>query len=164
MGGVRELIPVWVLALALLGGGCSRQDTTLIVPGKSVGPYRLHQPRSKIHGGDIDAYTYPAAKGVLLSFEGESVSVISVFSTNYHTKEGVCLGSLDSQVLAAFGEPDNKSTNDLNHFWDYRGRGIQVCCRDGKVFLINILDTWDSSPAASVNARFARRFHTSPPP
>ncbi len=135
-----ELIPIWVLSLLLLCGGCSRQETTLIVPGKSVGPYRLHQARSRIHGGDIEAYTHPAARGLVLSFNGESVSVISVFSTNYHTIEGVCLGSLESQVVAVFGEPDRKSTNDLNHFWDY---GIQVCCRDGKVTLINVLDTWD---------------------
>jgi hypothetical protein len=123
--------------------GCSRQDAALIVPGKSVGPYRLHEARSQIHGGDINAYTHPAAKGLLLSFKDESVSVISVFSTNYHTKEGVCLGSLESLVLAAFGNPDKKSTNDLNQFWDYKNRGIQICSRDGKVILINVLDTWD---------------------
>ena len=143
MGSMREIMSLWVLGLALLGGGCSRQDATLIVPGKSVGPYRLHQARSQTHWGDTDAYTHPAAKGLLLSFKDESVSVISVFSTNYHTKEGVFLGSPDSQVLAVFGEPDKKSTNDLNQFWDYKSRGIQFCSRDGKVVLINVLDAWD---------------------
>ena len=144
MGTVRELVPYWaVTLLLLLGGGCSQQDKGLIVPGKSVGPYRLHEAMPEFHNGDLSAYARATAKGLLLSFKGDSVSVISVFSTNYHTKEGLCLGSPDSQVLAAFGEPDKKSTNHLNHFWDYKSRGIQICCRDGKVILINVLDTWD---------------------
>lgn len=143
MCALRGIIPFWALSLALAGGGCSRSDTTLIVPGKSVGPYRLHEPRSRIHGGGVDAYTHPYAKGLLLSFKDESVSVISVFSTNYHTSEGVRLGWSESQVLAAFGEPDRRSTNASNQFWDYKGRGIQICCSQGKVFLLNVLDTWE---------------------
>jgi hypothetical protein len=140
---LREIVPIWALSVAVLSSGCSRQDKTLIVPGKSVGPYRLHQPRSQIHGGDIDVYTHPAAKGLLLSFKDESVSVISVFTPNYRTREGLCLGSLESEVLAAFGEPEKKSTNDSNEFWDYKSRGLQIGCKDGKVILINVLDNWN---------------------
>ncbi len=88
-------------------------------------------------------YARASRSGLLLSFKGDSVSVISVFSTNYHTREGICLGSSESQVLAAFGEPEKRSTNDLKHFLDYKNRGIQVCCKDGTVILINVLDTWD---------------------
>ena len=139
---VREVVSNWAVVLFfLLGGGCSQQDKGLIVPGKSVGQYRLHQAMPEVHNGDVSAYARASAKGLLLSFKGDSVSVISVCSTNYHTSEGLCLGSPESQVLAAFGEPDQKSTNDLKHFLNYKIRGIQVYCKDGRVILINVLDT-----------------------
>src|SRR5437667_9497732 len=97
------------ILLVLLCAGCSKPDTALIVPGQSVGPYTLHEARSRIHGGGEKAYTHPAANGVILSFEGESVSVVSVFITNYHTAEGVRLGSPEKGVVAAYGQPDKKT-------------------------------------------------------
>ncbi len=127
------------ILLVLLCAGCSQPDTALIVPGKSVGPYRLHEARSQIHGGGEQAYTHSAANGLILSFEGESVSIVSVLSTNYHTAEGVRLGSPENGVFAAYGQPDKKTADG---FWDYRKLGIQFCCREGKVVLINVLDSW----------------------
>src|SRR5207249_4404690 len=125
--------------LGLLFAGCSQRDTALIVPGQSVGPYRLHEARSRIHGGGEKAYTHSAANRLILSFEGGSVSVVSVLSTNYHTAEGVRLGSPEKDVIAAYGQPDKKTADG---FWDYRKLGIQFCCRDGKVVLINVLANW----------------------
>jgi hypothetical protein len=144
MGTVRYVIPyLGVVLFFLLGGGCSRDDKCIIVPGKSVGSYRLHEAMPEVHNGDLSEYARASGKGLLLSFKGDSISVISVFSTNYHTREGICLGSPESQVLAAFGEPEKRSTNELKHFLNYKNRGIQVCCKDGTVILINVLDTWD---------------------
>lgn len=136
-----------VFALCLFGGGgCSQSDDKLIVPGERVGPYRLHQPRSTIHGGDLNAYTHPAAKGLLLSFEDEHASVISVFSPDYQTDGGLKLGSATNEVVACYGQPDEIT----NGIMVYQILGIEFLCSDDTVRLINVLDKNDfnvTSPA-----------------
>ena len=126
-----------VFALGLIwAAGCSQSDDKLIIPGERVGPYRLQQPRSKIHGGDPNAYTHPAAKGLLLSFEAERVSVITVCSPDYHTDRGLKFGSATNEVIVYHGQPDQIT----NGIMVYQKLGIEFHCLDGKVGIINVLD------------------------
>jgi hypothetical protein len=123
---------------ALLAGGCLVvltlllwSDQTLIVPGRGVGRYKLQQRRNSLQ----NSYVEPATRGLILTFSGEQLDVISVLDEKYHTAEGLRIGSTTNSLISAYGKPDRIDGD----FWDYDRRGLQFCCKSGTVSFINVI-------------------------
>lgn len=135
----------------------NEQDTTaaLIQPGVGVGEVEfsmtVDEMKTALGKPDIDAtgisYVY-AHLGIEVVFRDEKVHSIhcvhhinnapEVKACKYRTEEGIGIGSTESDITSAYGEPFKRSNGALM----YKALGLRFEFNDGQVQKIIALQPW----------------------
>ena len=85
-------------------------DEVLIVPGERVGALVLGQSTPDSIATYVDREQFATEQGLDLQFDRKHrLSIITVFSPRFSTREGLRVGSLASEVEATLGSPRSRS-------------------------------------------------------
>jgi len=140
-------------AIEATDGGQPTQ-TAMIEPGVGVGQVRIgmtvEEMKESLDKPDIDAtgisYAYADHGFEVIFRDGQVHSINCVHHINnapaikpcpYKTAEGIGIGSTESKVLAAYGEPDKRTRVG----WAYKS-GVRFEFTDGEVSLMGVLKPW----------------------
>jgi hypothetical protein len=117
----------------------------LIVPGERIGGFILGKQPSEFLPDDSEAtiadWSGRESVGVEISEEHGLVDA-TTGNVRFHTAEGFKVGSALDDLIAAWGEPDDRNALDNMEYFDFKAawtrRGVDVAVKDGKVIYIGV--------------------------
>ncbi|MCL5035567.1 MAG: hypothetical protein M1269_00480 [Chloroflexi bacterium] len=149
----KKTICLFVSLLAILavaGIAFSQADTSMIIPGRSIGGINLGLDWNKILKGWGQPDEQKQISGGILyiygktgmSFLVNNGKIDSIYTVNpyHHTERGVKAGSLPQDVIREFGSGYQKGdAPGLDYYMYYSNKGISFSIIGGQVHTIQVL-------------------------
>jgi len=132
--------------MLILFTGCMSDN--LIVPSKGVGKFRIGKSllTDILKNEQEDRKKY-ADQGLYFSFDKGKLLSIEIASAEFHTREGIKIGSNVNEIYSVYGKPNSKlklsvegsKPFEIDNSLKYQGIGF-FCDKNNEIEVITIFD------------------------